>query len=308
MPDRNSRSGDSAALQGLIVASFGRRYRVEVAGVGEFDCVTRGRRADLACGDRVRIAPSGPAQAVIEAADARSSLLYRSDAHREKLIAANVTQVVIVAAAVPPPHEALVNRCLVAAEHGGIAVAIVLNKADLPEHAAALDTLELYRRLGYPVLTLNAKRDIEPLRPRLQGHVSVLVGQSGAGKSTIINALVPLASARTGEISRVSGRHTTTHAHLYHIDRDSSIIDSPGMEVFGLHHVSLDALPEAFVEFRPYLGHCRFRDCRHLGEPGCAVEAAVKEARISERRLGAYRVLARERGTAERSSVQRPRK
>lgn len=301
MPDRTPRSGNSTRLQGLIVAAYGRRHRVEVPGAGEFDCVSRGKRTDLACGDRVSILATAPGQGVIEEVHARGSLLYRSDAYREKLIAANVTQVIIVTAAVPPPHEALLNRCLVAAEHAAIAACIVLNKADLPEHATQLRLLELYRGLGYPVLSLNARRDVEPLRPALHGKVSVLVGQSGVGKSTIINGLLPLAAARTDDISAAlgSGRHTTTHARLYHLDGQSSIIDSPGMQAFGLQHLDLDALAHGFVEFRPYIGRCRFRDCRHIGEPGCAIEtAAAREGTISDRRLAAYRALARERGAS----------
>ena len=297
MPAATRGSRESAPLEGLIVASYGRRYRVEVPGSGEFDCVARGKRRDFACGDRVRIEPSAPGQGVIEEVCPRSALLYRSDAYREKLIAANVTQVAIVVAAVPPPHEALLNRCLVAAEHAGIAACICLNKADLPQHAAQSERLALYSALGYPVVALSARSDVAPLRPRLQGKVSVLVGQSGVGKSTIVNALLPYAFARTNEISEAlgAGRHTTTHARLYHLDAESSIIDSPGLQAFGLHHIHLDALAQGFVEFRQYIGRCRFRDCHHLGEPGCAIEAATAEGGVSARRLAAYRALAQER-------------
>lgn len=287
-------------LDGLIVASYGRRYLVEVPEQGNFDCVTRGRRSDLACGDRVAVAPSAPGQGVIEATGPRTALLYRSDASRQKLIAANVTQIIVVVAAVPPYHDDLVNRCLAAAEHGAMAALIVLNKADLPESAAAFDSLELYRQLGYRVLALSAKRDVQPLRPLLQDHLSVLVGQSGMGKSTIINRLLPQAAARTEEISRAlgSGRHTTTHVRLYHLDATSHVIDSPGMQEFGLHHLDLDDMARAFIEFRPFLGRCRFRDCRHLGEPDCALASACADHGISKRRLAAYRALARELAAA----------
>jgi ribosome biogenesis GTPase len=197
----------------------------------------------------------------------------------------------------PAFHEDLVNRCLAAAEHGGIAAAIALNKADLPQSAAALQALEIYRRLGYRVIALSAKRDLSPLLPCLQGRTSVLVGQSGMGKSTIINALLPEASVRVAEISAAldSGRHTTTHTRLYHLDAVSHIIDSPGLQEFGLHHVDAPDLAQAFIEFRPFLGRCRFRNCRHVTEPGCAIAAACADGKISVRRLESYRDLVRDR-------------
>ena len=229
----------------------------------------------MATGCRIKI--TGPDQGVIEAILPRHSLLYRSDAFREKIIAANVTQIIIVLAAVPSFYEDLVNRCLAAAESAKIKVLIVLNKADLQsETAQALAKLALYRDLGYPLLTLSAHQDTAPLMPFLQGETSVLVGQSGMGKSSIINSLLPGVKAETREISATldSGKHTTTHARLYHLNPDSHIIDSPGLQEFGLHHLKPEEIDHAFVEFRPYLGQCKFNNCRHRSEPGCAVLAA----------------------------------
>lgn len=284
-------------LDGRIVAAYGRRYLVELEDGTPLDCVTRGRRGALACGDRVSIARSAPGQGVIETLAPRETLLYRSDRGRQKLIAANVTQIVVVVAPVPSFHEDLVNRCLAAAGHGNMSALIVLNKAELPGAALALESLELYKRLGYRVLALSAKRDVAPLLDLLRGKVSVLVGQSGMGKSTIINALAPDAAVRVAELSAAldSGRHTTTHARLYHVDAVTDIIDSPGLQVFGLHHVDAAELAEAFVEFRPFLGRCRFRDCRHLAEPGCALSQACGSGSINERRLDSYRELLKER-------------
>lgn len=254
----------------------------------------RGKKGGAACGDRVEIQVTSPTQGVIETILPRSTLLYRSDASRQKLIAANVTQIIIVVAAVPAFSEELINRCLVAAESQRIKALIVLNKTDLVEPArAALATLSLYGRLGYSLLKLSAKTDIEPLLPYLHGHLSVLVGQSGMGKSTIINALIPAAERATAEISTTldTGRHTTTHARLYYLDETSGIIDSPGVQQFGLQHMSSEEVAWAFMEFHRYLGQCKFNDCRHIGEPGCALLQAAQEEKIDGRRLDFYRKL-----------------
>ena len=295
-------AGERATLQGRIIASYGRRHRVELPDGTRLDCMVRGRRRDLVCGDRVSLVPDGSGRGVIEDVAPRATLLYRSDSHREKLIAANVTQIVIVVAPLPPFNEDLVNRCLVAAEHGGMKAVIVLNKSDLPESAGARDALVPYEKLGYRVVAISAKRDVGPLRDCLAGVVSVLVGQSGMGKSTIVNHLVPDAAARTAEISAAlgSGRHTTTHAQLYRINPETEIIDSPGMQIFGLHHLSIDEAAHAFVEFRDDLSRCRFRDCRHLDEPGCGIAAACEAGAIAPDRLAFYRKLARELTRATR--------
>jgi len=284
-------------LRGIVIAAHGRQYTVELAHGEQVSCFTRGKKSLVACGDRVAVTPTAPGQAVIEAVDPRRSLLYRSDAYRQKLIAANVTQLVIVLAAVPSFYEELLNRCLAAAEHDRLRALIVLNKFDLSgPSAAASDQLQLYRDLGYTVLPLVAKQDVAPLRPHLQDHSSVLVGQSGMGKSTIINSLVPGATAATADVSLAldSGRHTTTYARLYRLDAQSSLIDSPGLQEFGLMHLSLRELQEAFVEIRPHLGRCRFNDCAHLGEPDCAIDVALERGEISAQRLGVYRKLAEE--------------
>lgn len=279
-------------VPGTIVAAFGRGYLVEVEGGSLLACVNRGKKGGLACGDRVKVSPGARGQGAIEKVEPRSSLLYRSDPFREKLIAANLTQAAIVVSGHPLFSEELLNRCLVAAEWQGLRVLIVLNKADLErETERALALLEPYAGLGYPLIPLCAKRDVGPLRARLQGNSTVLVGQSGMGKSTLINALVPGADAPTREISRAlgAGRHTTTHARLYHLDAESHVIDSPGMQEFGLHHLTGTDMAEGFPEFRPLLGSCRFNDCRHAGEPGCAIAAAAESGAVGAKRLEFYR-------------------
>jgi ribosome biogenesis GTPase / thiamine phosphate phosphatase len=156
--------------------------------------------------------------------------------------------------------------------------------------------LKTYEALGYQTVRLSAKEDITPLLPFLKNHQSVLVGQSGMGKSTIINTLLPHENTRTQEISSAldSGKHTTTATRLYHLDETSSLIDSPGLQEFGLHHISQEELEHAFIEFRPYLGHCRFNNCTHVHEPDCAILSQVNSKKITGNRLSQYHILTKE--------------
>jgi ribosome biogenesis GTPase / thiamine phosphate phosphatase len=283
-------------MQALVVASYGKRYEVELADKARISCVTRGKKTDLACGDIVNIKLTDKAQGVVESSLPRTSLLYRSSTLKSKILASNVTQIVIVLATQPSFYEALLNRCLVAAEAANIKPLIVLNKCDLADADDAKNKLKLYQDLGYQVLHLSAKQDITALLPYLSNHQSVLVGQSGMGKSTIINALLPNENVRTQEMSAAldSGKHTTTAAHLYHLDTTSSLIDSPGLQEFGLNHLSQTDLELAFIEFRPYLGNCRFNNCKHTHEPDCAVIGAVSAGKISKNRLKFYQELSLE--------------
>jgi len=281
-------------MQGLVVSAYGKRYEVQIEDKSRISCVTRGKKTDLACGDIVTIKLTDKAEGVVESSAPRTTLLYRSSAIKSKTLAANVTQIVIVLATQPSFYEALLNRCLVAAEAAQIKPLIVLNKCDLGETSEAILKLKVYEALGYQVLHLSAKQDISALRPYLSHHQSVLVGQSGMGKSTIINALLPNQHVRTQIMSEAldSGKHTTTATHLYAIDAESALIDSPGLQEFGLHHLTQEQIEYAFLEFRPYLGKCRFNDCKHIHEPDCAVLNAVSADIISESRLKFYHELA----------------
>ncbi len=292
-------------LQGTIVAAHGRQYLVELTsktadGRNEMlRCFPRGKKSDLACGDRVKVLRSGDAVGVIDSVETRDTLLYRSNEFKQKLIAANVTQIVIVVATEPSFSDELITRCIVAAECQDMKALIVLNKCDLTERIGhATNALAPYEKLGYTVLRLCAHNDAGALRPYLAGHTSVLVGQSGMGKSTLTNALIPGANAPTREISEAldSGKHTTTHATLYRLDANSALIDSPGLQEFGLRHLKPEAIEHAFPELRLLRGKCRFRNCRHDREPDCAIHAALKNGDIAQRRYAAFRSLCAEVG------------
>ena len=290
-----------ALAPGLVVAAQRRHFEVEAADGTREACIVKGRSMRIAVGDRVDVD-----RGVITAVAPRTNLVYRSDAFKEKLVAANVTQIVAVVAPDAALDEELLHRWAIAAEIAGCRFVIFANKADLGESDALLARLAPFEVLGYPVVTLSATRHLDPALEWLRDQHTVLVGQSGMGKSTLINALVPSANARTTDVSDSlnAGRHTTTSTTLYALPmlgRDSWVVDSPGMKVFGLAHVDPSDVAQAFVEMRPYLGHCRFRDCRHDAEPDCAVTAAVDAGKIAPHRLALMHALLSETKGAGRA-------
>lgn len=268
-------------LPGRVVSAHGRSLVVDTA-QGLLRCAVRGRRGDIVCGDHVQARATGSGTGVIETLLPRRNLLARADAFHHKAIAANIDLLLVVTAAEPEFSLDLVQRCLLAAEIQNIATLVLVNKADLPTHAAAVKRLAPLAAIGYEVLGVSALADLGALRSRLAGKTTLMVGQSGMGKSSLLNALVPGAGARVAEISSVlnSGRHTTTHTALHALDATGGLIDSPGLQEFALTQYPIAEIEQAFPDFRPYLGQCRFRNCRHRREPGCALAAAEEAGRL----------------------------
>lgn len=281
------------------MAAYGRQYEVRIEGGPAGNillmCSPRGKKSIYACGDEVEVEASGDTQGVINVLHPRRSLLYRADAFKEKLIAANVTQVVIVAATEPGFSDELLMRCLCAVESQNIEGLIVLNKCDLTARLQrGRDLLAPFAKLGHPVLELSAQEgNLDVLRQHLAGHISLLVGQSGMGKTTLINALVPEACAKTGIVSEAlnSGKHTTTHARWYDLPGGGALIDSPGLQAFGLAHLTREQIEDGFRELRPLQGQCRFRDCQHDREPNCAFRTALASGSIDARRFEVLQTL-----------------
>jgi ribosome biogenesis GTPase len=279
------------ALQpGLVVAAFGRHCLVESPDGTRGICHPRGKKNAVVVGDRVAWQATGD-EGSIERVEARRNLFYRQDEMRTKSFAANLDQILVLIAADPEFSERQLARSLIAAEDAGIPVLIVLNKSDLqPAFDQAWERLESYRRMGCDVLPLRLKgqtaaeteQGLIELEQRLAGKTTLVLGPSGVGKSTLVNRLVPHAKALTGEISRAlnSGKHTTTSTTWYWVDetRSTALIDSPGFQEFGLNHIEPMQLAHLMPDLRATLGHCRFYNCTHLHEPGCAVRDQVMGA------------------------------
>jgi ribosome biogenesis GTPase len=276
---------NGAAYSGIVVASHGRHCLVESSDGARRLCHARGKRNEAVVGDRVQWRTTGD-EGVIAAVEPRRNLFYRQDEVRTKSFAANLDQVLVLIAAEPEFSEMQLARALIAAEAERIAPLIALNKSDLVEpFERAWKRLLPYQHMGYGVLPLSLRlskdTDHAHLMEHLRGKTTLVLGPSGAGKSTLINLLVPQAQALTGEISQAlnSGKHTTTATTWYWVDagRTTAIIDSPGFQEFGLHHIDRMQLAGLMPDLKPHVANCKFYNCTHLHEPGCGVLAAVAD-------------------------------
>jgi ribosome biogenesis GTPase len=290
-PAGHARPAVSGTEAGLVVAGFGRHVLVEKENGDRLICHPRGKKNQALVGDRVRWLPSED-EGTIEKVEARDNLFYRQDEMRTKSFAANLDQVLILMAAEPEFSENQLTRALIAAEAAGIRPIIALNKSDLTEpFGRAWTKLAPYRAMGYQMLSLaikpkaaddNTQTPVQSLMPLMQGQKTLVLGPSGAGKSSLTNLLIPHAHVLTAEISQAlnSGKHTTTSTTLYWIDADrtTALIDSPGFQEFGLHHIEPMHLAAYMPDIKAHAQSCKFYNCTHLHEPGCGVINELKRS------------------------------
>lgn len=302
LADRVEASLDQAEGEhhsGRVIVRHGQSLTVETDSGRRIRCLFRQNLGDVVCGDLVVWQPTGDDEGVVVAVQERASALSRPDySGHDKAIAANITQLVVVLAPEPPPSGFLLDQYLVAAEQIGVRGLICLNKADLLDpagQAAFRADFAHYARIGYPLVQISAKREhgLGPLLAELRGHTSILVGQSGVGKSSLINALLPHHVIEEGRLSESTGlgRHTTSAATLYRLDSGGEMIDSPGVRSFRLGRIERRDLEHGYPEFRSHLGHCGFRNCAHEAEPECAIRDAVERGTIDPRRLTSFHQL-----------------
>lgn len=290
--NQNDHLADAAPNRGRVLARYSRHVDVQPDDQPETSirCHVRANIESLAVGDEVAWLNEGKGGVII-AVEPRRSLIERPDGlGKLKPVAANIDQVFIVLAPEPEPHTVLLDRYLLAAENAGIDAGIVLNKIDDPKFEEVFEPLlAVYRELDYPVFVISChhKRGLEPLRQALIDNTSVFAGQSGVGKSSLVNALLPEVEARTGSLSDVvqKGRHTTTTSSLFDLPDGGSLIDSPGIREFHLNHLDRQQIFAGFRELQDVPANCQFRNCQHDQEPGCAVNAFIDEGHMHPIRL-----------------------
>jgi len=279
---------------GLVITRYARHAKIEDTQGRRIICSIRPNLTSLVAGDRIVWQIEGDGQGVVISCYPRQSVLGRPDKQKVlKPVAANITQLMIVVAPKPEISWSLLDSYLVVAEHLNLHACIVLNKIDLADEALLAQLKQQYEPLGYDLLFTGHDNNngYQSLENALKNHISVFVGQSGVGKSSLITKMLPLEDdIQTGEISAKTdlGRHTTSNSTFYHLPFGGGLIDSPGVREFGLWHMPSSEIARGYREFKPYLSQCKFRNCTHRDSPGCALLIAVKEKLVSSKRYENY--------------------
>lgn len=281
-----------------VVAAHGRRLAIVTEDGHTHAAQVFGRGLQVVCGDRVvcRHDERHDAWHVLEVLPRRSALHRSNVRGRSEPVAANLDLLLVVLAPLPSPDPFVIDRYLAAAASAPADSLLVLNKSDLASPAELAPELATWRSAGIDWITCSTRSSegLDVLRKRLHGHVALMVGQSGVGKSSLLRALLPHSDARIGELMRSNeGRHTTSETTLHTLGSGGELLDSPGVRDFAPALERLEPRALGFLEFAPLVGGCRFADCRHYDEPGCAVRAAVADGRCSARRYESYRRLRR---------------
>ncbi len=296
----------TALSQGLVVAHLGKGIAVEV-GEQTILCQTLRKLDTVVVGDQVMLSIPSPDQGRIEQILPRRSVLQRpSRGNDTRPVAANLDTIFVVFAAEPECDFLLLDQYLAICENCNIDAALVLNKIDLALSPAVEEGLLYYQKLGYSLhkVSANQKIGIDGLKQVLANHTSMFAGQSGVGKSSLTNALLPERNLKVNTVSEITrhGRHTTTAATLYHLPGGGDLIDSPGVAIFGLAGLSEGQLAWGYREFQPYIPKCRFNDCRHVTDKDCAVRAASESGEIAVNRYQRYLKLREKMPPGNRSS------
>ena len=292
-------SSDHQILNGLVVSHHGRKLIVETDDKHQYGCKLRQNLGDIACGDSVIIQLDKKNNAVVVAINERINLLEKTGfAGQAKAVAANIGQVVIVCSVEPEPNAYLIDRYLTATENLPAEALIVINKIDLlnDDNKTTIESIrEPYKNIGYRVIETSIKKNtgLDELRKALQNTTSILVGLSGVGKSSLVKMLLPDIEIRIGEISVASkeGKHTTTVSSLYHLPDGGALIDSPGVRDFTPCNRDKEDIVNGFIELKPYQGYCKFSNCSHTTEPGCAITEALQKGELSQQRVNSFKKM-----------------